>query len=334
MVEVTWNGSTFFVPASTAYAYQEQPDGAEFEYENVQEDEGFDWANGSTALPAPPKRTLQCIGIPEPVRSHFQNLDLASLGQMSPEDERYKEIPPRYHSALLLDDPSIPRGAGGSFGYPSALYKVVDQTDSQLYALRRFDNARCTPLIIKSALARWSEIRHPSIVSLYGISQERGALFFAHAYHPGAETLKQRYIDPRSSHSQGPVISEPLLLRILIQLISGMRLLHSRGLAVRSLHPAHVLLTSGTVARINSVGVADVLEFESRKTVLELQADDLVKLGLLMLSLATKSIVSAKTAEQSLQRIRQQFSTDMCRVVAALLSGTATIPQVPVPIPL
>lgn len=29
-------------------------------------------------------------------------------------------------------------GAGGSFGYPSAIYKVVDRADSQIYALRRW----------------------------------------------------------------------------------------------------------------------------------------------------------------------------------------------------
>ena len=37
-----------------------------------QEDAGFEWAQGSTTLPCPPKRSLQTIGIPEPIRQHFQ----------------------------------------------------------------------------------------------------------------------------------------------------------------------------------------------------------------------------------------------------------------------
>jgi hypothetical protein len=42
-------------------------------YELTEED-GFDWALGASTLPAPPKRTLQAIGIPEPIRQHFQAL--------------------------------------------------------------------------------------------------------------------------------------------------------------------------------------------------------------------------------------------------------------------
>ena len=39
-----------------------------------QEDAGLEWAQGSTTLPCPPKRSLQTIGIPEPIRQHFQVL--------------------------------------------------------------------------------------------------------------------------------------------------------------------------------------------------------------------------------------------------------------------
>lgn len=120
MVEVTWNGNSFFVPESTAYAYEE---GGGYPH-SLEEDAGFEWANGSTTLPAPPKRSLQTIGIPEPIRQHFQSLDTEALRQMAPEDDRYKEIPPRYHSAFILDDASTLKGTGGSFGYPASLFKV------------------------------------------------------------------------------------------------------------------------------------------------------------------------------------------------------------------
>jgi hypothetical protein len=88
---------------------------------------------------------------------------------MPPDDPRYKEIPPRYHSAFPLDEnkisnsnsnnsPSNPNGLGGnsysinknnasvinaasankSFGYPSVIYRVTDQIDGHQYALRRY----------------------------------------------------------------------------------------------------------------------------------------------------------------------------------------------------
>jgi hypothetical protein len=131
---------------------------------------------------------------------------------MNPENERYKELPMRYHSAYPLFNPhSSPaagaaQGAGGScLGYPTALYKAVDQMDSQLYTLRRFDNVRTSNNVITNVAQRWHEVRHPGVVALYGIALEKGALFFSYMYHAGAQTLKERYIDQR-----GPLLGEYL----------------------------------------------------------------------------------------------------------------------------
>ena len=59
--------------------------------------------NLPSTLPTPIKRTMQTIGLPEPIRQHFQSLDIQALKQMSPDDNRYKEIPMRFHSAYPLD---------------------------------------------------------------------------------------------------------------------------------------------------------------------------------------------------------------------------------------
>ena len=86
MVQVTWNGSSFFVPESMAYAYE-----GGVEFPPVPEDDvGLEWAQGALSLPAPPRRTIQTIGIPEPVRQHFQSLDVEALRQLPPDDDRYK----------------------------------------------------------------------------------------------------------------------------------------------------------------------------------------------------------------------------------------------------
>ena len=104
-------------------------------------------------------------------------------------------------------------------------------------------------------------------MSLYSISIERNAAFFNHAYHPGAQTLRQRYIDNRDD-----TLQEPLIWRIVVQLMSGIRLAHQRGLAMRNVSATHVILTSGTVARLTGSGILDVLEADSRKSVAEMQA--------------------------------------------------------------
>jgi PAB-dependent poly(A)-specific ribonuclease subunit 3 len=320
LVEVTVNGNTFFVPESMAGA-----EGAETLGLDTVDDGLSFWTNNSTTLPAPPKRSLQTIGIPDPIRQHFQSLDIEALRQMAPEDERYKEMPNRYHSAYALDNAysQAQRGSGGSYGYPSSVYKVVDSSDSQMYALRRFDNVRTSATVVKNALVKWGEIRHPAIVSLYNISQERGGVFFTHAYYPSAQTLRQRFIDQR-----GALLSETLLWRILCQLLSALRLVHLRGMALRNVSPTHVLLTSGTCAKFSGVGVFDVLEFESRKTLADMQQEDLVKLGYLLLSLSMRFSVGPKNVEQALAHMQQHFSADINHVVGTLLVGKATSTQV------
>ena len=47
---------------------------------------------------------------------------------------------------------------------------------------------------------------------------------------------------------------ESLIWRLLIQLLSATRYVHMRGLAVRVIEPAHIILTSGTCARYSTVG--------------------------------------------------------------------------------
>lgn len=247
MVEVDWNGTTIFVPVSSTYIAEDgtvtyigtdgegsglmSPTGTEAAAIAAsngiamndtavvasEEVDGMQWADHSTTLPAPPKRTLQTIGIPEPIRSHFRTLDIESLKQMNPDNERYKELPLRYHSAYPLFNPhsspgaAIAMGSGGScFGYPSALYKVTDQADSQLYALRRFDNVRTSPTVVANTAGRWHDVRHPGIVSLYGAVLEKGALFFSYAYHAGAQTLKERFID-----QHGPLLSKQYYVCVL-----------------------------------------------------------------------------------------------------------------------
>ena len=291
----------------------------------IDDDLSLNWADSMTTLPAPPRRTLQTIGIPDPIRQHFQSLDHASLRQMEPNDERYKDMPNRFHSAFALDDvyAQSQRGTCGSYGYPSAVYKAIDRTDSQMYALRRVDNARVTPqtaAVAKAVMSKWCEIRHPSICTLYNISAERGGIFFLHAYHPAAQTLRQRFIDQR-----GALLAESLLWRLLVQLAAGVHMVHVRGIPLRNISVSHILLTSGTMARFSGVGIVDVLESESRKSVADLLQEDMVKLGYLMLSLATRTLCTAKNAEQAMQLLQRNYSPDMRQVVLTMLQPNTSI---------
>ena len=229
-------------------------------------------------------------------------------------------MPTRYHSIFLLDHLQKTRGADG---YPSAIYKVVDSLDSQIYALRYFKTIRVNPATVKTTLMKWFDVRHPGVVSLYSINQERGMVFFTHAYHPTAQTLKERFIDLR-----GPLLKESLIWRIFTQLISALRVVHRKSLAIQSIRLQHVILTSGTVARFNNVGVSDVLKSEGRASISAQQSDDLIMFGHLILSLATRAVVGPWNANDALSLLSQHFTIELHEAVSILLGGNTTAAQV------
>tara|TARA_B110000305_G_C19222343_1_gene531185 strand:- start:247 stop:597 length:351 start_codon:yes stop_codon:yes gene_type:complete len=95
-------------------------------------------------------------------------------------------------------------------------------------------------------------------------------------------------------------------------------------MAVRCIHMSKVLRCAGGRVRVNCVGVVDVLEFEARRSLPELQREDMVQLGRLILSLCTRSMVDQHTDNNTLGRcilhIQQHFSPDLHALALTLIS--------------
>lgn len=91
----------------------------------------------------------------------------------------------------------------------------------------------------------------------------RNALFFVSDFHPGAETLSERFIQ-----RQGGLLSEGLLWRLVCQVLGALRAAHAAGAALRNVHANRVLFCPvGDRVRVNWVGCLDVLEYETHKQV-------------------------------------------------------------------
>jgi serine/threonine protein kinase len=66
------------------------------------------------------------------------------------------------------------------------------------------------------------------------------ALYFAYEYIPGAETLEEHFLrDPTKDKTPIP---EDTLWSVIIQIISGLKKIHSMGLACRILVPSKILI--------------------------------------------------------------------------------------------
>lgn len=88
------------------------------------------------------------------------------------------------------------------------------------------------------------------------------------------------------------------------------------------MYASHVLRTAPDRVRFASVGALDVLEHESRKSVEELQKEDMYKLGHLMVTIALRqSITSREGLQLQFDVMRERLSADLCLVVGNLLVG-------------
>lgn len=133
--------------------------------------------------------------------------------------------------------------------------------------------------------------------------------------------------------------------------------MHDSNLAVRSLQLNHILCTQeGCIGsssssspygipkirlRINCIGIVDVLEFETRKTLEELQREDMRALGCLLLSMTTGTEVSVSDVyrnnnlqqqvmilNQYLGFVRQNYSRDMHSLIETLLNPNTPPPPI------
>ncbi|XP_076056563.1 poly(A) specific ribonuclease subunit PAN3 [Oratosquilla oratoria] len=193
------------------------------------------------------------------------------------------------------------------------------------------------------------------------------SIVFVFDYHAGAETLAARHFnsavsangwesssggagsgggpgasfnhqDPTSSrsfhkgqrHSSGNgVLTESTLWNYIIQLTGALRMIHTQGLACRTLDPTKILVTDNkSRLRINCCGILDVLNFDPNASnplaaMPTYQQEDLVNLGKLMVALACNSVLALQrdNIQAALELINRSYSRDLSMLVVCLLTS-------------
>lgn len=204
----------------------------------------------------------------------------------------------KYHSLLLLDTKPLLE-ASATLGYKTCVYKALSTTDPFVYALRRVDGFRLSNFdLVQDAIEKWSEIKHPNIVSVrqaFATSEfqdvegqgEGGSLVYVYDYVDLAQTLENWH-----EANEFKPVHETVLWDVIVQVSMALRLIHSRGLAVRCLYPSKLLVSSRFRIHVNCVGLIDAIHHPSissnadaRKPLVELQRGDLRMLGKIVLIL-------------------------------------------------
>mmetsp|Transcript_10889 Transcript_10889/g.15784 ORF Transcript_10889/g.15784 Transcript_10889/m.15784 type:complete len:546 (+) Transcript_10889:565-2202(+) len=267
-----------------------------------------------------------------------------------------------------VNNNNVGRGKRSSFGYPASLFQATSREDDHLYALRRFDNVRCVShQILQTVYDAWanavdptaqrSVMDHPNIVKFHRcFISHRSAVFFIHDYYPGAVTLKEKLLDRQQQRQYGnhhPMpMTEPFIWSCVTQLVSALRVIHASNMACRCLRLNRVLCIPSTGNglnvnettmncravkmrfRINCIGIVDALEFEARKRLPDLRAEDMRCLGRIILSLATGTDVTdvtatsgggeedEKTFHQCDAFLTQSYSHELRNLIASLLTSS------------
>lgn len=161
---------------------------------------------------------------------------------------------------------------------------------------------------------------------------------FVYDYHPLASTLYAEHMiakppqpDRRTGRMQtrSMQIHERTLWSYLCQLTNVIRTIHQHGLAARCIEPSKVLLTAKNRIRINCCSIFDVIAYDpnaSQSALQEHQAEDLINIGRLILSLACNSVSAVQNIQRSLDQIARVYSADLKSVIVWLISPSGNAP--------
>jgi PAB-dependent poly(A)-specific ribonuclease subunit 3 len=180
----------------------------------------------------------------------------------------------KYHSLLLLNAPDSTEYShvkqSRTLGYRTCAYKALSTVDPFVYCLRRVDGFRLSNFdLVQEAIERWSDIKHPNIVSVrqaFATSEfqdvegngEGGSLVYVYDYIDLAQTLEGWH-----DATGNKAVQETVLWDVITQILLALRLIHSRKLAVRCLHPAKILVSSRFRIHLNCVGLLDAIQHHS-----------------------------------------------------------------------
>ncbi|QIW96156.1 hypothetical protein AMS68_001674 [Peltaster fructicola] len=270
----------------------------------------------------PFQRTTADFFIPDDLREDLQRKAEATL-QVFPNSTLPQNVDNHFHSLVALDTSA--QRTSTTYGYPSWIYKATSSVDGQIYALRRIEGFRLTSEHAINTKHQWKKVCNGGIVQIHDAftTQAFGdrSLIIVTDYFPQAQTLADKYFARHTSNTRtSQATQEQELWGFIVQLANALKIIHSNGLAARSLAPSKVLLTSKNRIRLNGCAVLDIVQYEQQRTILDLQRADLQDLGRLVLDIASRNATAHNNSARSLELISKTYSEKLLACVQWLLS--------------
>ncbi|KAF4421145.1 PAN2-PAN3 deadenylation complex subunit PAN3 [Colletotrichum fructicola] len=254
---------------------------------------------------APFQRQVHDFFIPDKLREDMQRRSEA-LQQVMPNST----LPPldNYFSLVPLD--TSHRKSSSVFGYTTWVYKATSSKNGRTYCLRRLEGFRLTNEHAIRSVKEWRRLNNGNVVSIHDAFTTRAfgdsSLFFVQDYHPLSKTLAELHFPHAgtahaSRFAAKTPIAEGVLWGYVSQIANALKAIHALNLAARCLDMSKIIVTDKNRIRLGACSILDVVHFETRRPIQDLQQEDLIHFGKLILSLAINTLPNQLTNLQASQ---------------------------------
>ncbi|KAJ5682615.1 PAB-dependent poly(A)-specific ribonuclease subunit 3 [Penicillium macrosclerotiorum] len=269
------------------------------------------------------QRNVHDIFLPTDFREELQKKAAATL-QTLPNTQLPAQVD-YFHSLVPLDLSHQKNAA--TFGYPSWVYKAQSSKDGNFYALRRLEGFRLTNEKAIRSVQAWKRVCNGSVVTVHDAFTSRSfqdsSLIFVTDYHPLSKTLAEQHLGTgnRFQGRHNTHIPEQVLWGYMTQIANALKAIHTNGLAARVLEAGKVLLTGKNRIRLNACAILDVVQFDTQRTVADLQRQDLVNFGQLIVTLGANQPNVMHNPTKAMEHFTRAYSPQMKNSVFWLLNG-------------
>lgn len=180
-------------------------------------------------------------------------------------------------------------------------------------------------LAIRSVQA-WKQLVSASVVRVVDAFTNRSfgdsSLFIVTDYHPLSKTLGEyhhighgRHVRGRNSIDQ---VSETVMWSYVTQIASALKTIHNLGLAARVLETSKILVTGKNRIRLNGCAVMDVIQHDEAIPTIQLQRQDLVNFGLVILSVGANVGDAGQNFARAMDQFKRYYKPELQNAVVWL----------------
>jgi PAB-dependent poly(A)-specific ribonuclease subunit 3 len=183
----------------------------------------------------------------------------------------------------------------------------------------------------------WKRVDNAGVVSVIDAFTTRAfgdsSLIFVYNYHPLSKTLVEHHFTSTNrfgNRAANTAVPEQQLWSYIVQIASAIKSVHTASLAVRCMDPSKVILTEKGRIRLNACSVLDVVQFDANRPLAELQQEDFILFGKLILAIATNNLsVMSPTAQLKgpVEHLTRTYSQDFRDVITWLLTASSAAPK-------